>query len=326
MAARAAAVWSTRTALLLLVAVLPAAQTTSQTPIGPTVRLLGAEVTVFLAGECGLEDVSDSPAHAFTDKSGEVHVLATDSTWRQGLGPSLTQVTKNCAVIHNSSSSCDPSLYTGWEWPYGGPTRLEDGTLMVLTHNEHHGWNCSANPSSPSCPHPTARQRCCNACNVPTFYRNVLHCQVTTITCMKSVDDGRSWQYCVQPPQHLIAAQPYKYKPDLPRFGYFRPTNLVHGCLYSGILLPSTDAACRQADRMYYALIHADNGSDEDHPAQATGQCLIRAATPTVPSSWRAWGGADFNISFVDPERAPADMVPEQHVCTPVSHQPHCTT
>ena len=42
--------------------------------------------------------------------------------------------------------------------------------------------------------------------------------------------------------------------------------------------------------------------------------------------SWRAWGGADFNISFVDPERASADMVPEQHVCTPVSHQPHCTT
>lgn len=183
----------------------------SALPVGPTVRL-GAEVTVFPAGQCGLEDVSDSPAHAFLSKTGQVHLLATDATWRQGLGPSLTDVTKRCTVIYNSSASCDPSLYTGWEWPYSGPTRLDDGTLMVLVHNEHHGWNCSANPKSPGCPNPTSRQRCCSACDVDTFYQNVLHCQVTTITCMKSVDDGKSWQHCEPPPKHLVAAQPYKYK------------------------------------------------------------------------------------------------------------------
>lgn len=103
-----------------------------------------------------------------------------------------------------------------------------------------------------------------------------------------------------QPPSRLCLDA----SANLPRFGYFRPSNLVR----------------HPVDKMYYALIHADNGRTQDHPAQVTGQCVIRTATPTVPSSWRAWGGADFNISFVDPFRAGPEMVPEQHVCAPVSN------
>ena len=67
-------------------------------------------------------------------------------------------------------------MYTGWEWPYSGPTWLNYGTPMVLAHNEHHGWNCSANPTSPGCPNTTSRQRYYSACDMGTFYQNVLHC------------------------------------------------------------------------------------------------------------------------------------------------------
>jgi hypothetical protein len=47
---------------------------------------------------------------------------------------------------------------------------------------------------------------------VDTFFQDVLHCQVTSITCVKSIDGGDSWQHCDSPPKHLVAAQPYTYK------------------------------------------------------------------------------------------------------------------
>jgi hypothetical protein len=49
------------------------------------------------------------------------------------------------------------------------------------------------------------------------------------------------------------------------------------------------------------------------------GACLMRTRNVFDPHAWRAWGGQDFDVTFVDPYvSTPADSL-AAHVCTPVS-------
>ena len=49
------------------------------------------------------------------------------------------------------------------------------------------------------------------------------------------------------------------------------------------------------------------------------GACLIRTADLADPASWRAWGGADFNVSLAANAYLDDTVVPSEHICTPLT-------
>src|SRR3712207_8803386 len=46
---------------------------------------------------------------------------------------------------------------------------------------------------------------------------------------------------------------------------------------------------------------------------------VMRTTDLADPKSWRAWGGAGFDVRFINPYLEP-DERPEDHVCQPVSY------
>ena len=124
-----------------------------------------------------------------------------------------------------------------------------------------------------------------------------LKCWYNSLTLAVSRDGGRTFSHAGTPPRHLVASVPYTYEPDAGPYGYFAPSNLV----------------LNRDDGYHYAMMRT-----EQHGAQASGTCVMRTQTPADPHSWRAWGGARFDVSFVDPY-ADRGFNPGDHVCTPVS-------
>ncbi len=124
-----------------------------------------------------------------------------------------------------------------------------------------------------------------------------LKCWYNSITLSVSRDGGRSYHAIAPAPAHLVASIPYRYEPDAGPYGLFAPSNIVRN----------------RKDGYYYAMIRA-----EDHRAQRYGTCLMRTRTLADPRSWRAWGGARFDVQFANPY-SPQGLDPANHVCTPVS-------
>jgi hypothetical protein len=128
---------------------------------------------------------------------------------------------------------------------------------------------------------------------------NYSACLLNTVTGLVSNDGGRSFRPADnggRPP--VVATLPYPYPTDRKsRVGYANPTNII------------------ERDGWFYAFVFADG-----YKAQRRGNCLIRTRTLADPSSWRAWDGKDFSVTFIDPFR---DTVPDldAHVCAPVA--PH---
>ena len=117
-------------------------------------------------------------------------------------------------------------------------------------------------------------------------------CWYNAITFASSGDGGRSFDQPA-PPGQLVAASPYRYRPGVQPTGVFSPSNIVRS----------------DTDGLYYAMVVSRA------PTGSAGTCLIRTADPFDPSSWRAWDGNDFNLSFEDPYRA-ATLA---RACTPVA-------
>ena len=123
-----------------------------------------------------------------------------------------------------------------------------------------------------------------------------LNCWWNTIAFAQSDDSGYSFSE-PKPPGNLVASLPYQYDTQSSSGpnGYFTPSNIL------------------KVHDDYYATITAN-----PYKAQKFGACLLRTSDPFNPSSWRGWDGKAFSVRFVDPYTS-GNVVPEQHVCTPVS-------
>jgi hypothetical protein len=117
-------------------------------------------------------------------------------------------------------------------------------------------------------------------------------CWYNAVTSAYSTNSGATY---TQPPApgHLVATIPYQYERDGPN-GYFFPSNVV-----------------RAGDGYLYAMFRA-----EDKGAQQLGTCLMRTRDASDPTSWRAWSGSGFIVSFQNPYTGAID--PAQHVCAPI--------
>eukprot|EP00038_Savillea_parva_P012153 m.202629 g.202629 ORF g.202629 m.202629 type:complete len:499 (+) comp21829_c0_seq1:87-1583(+) len=233
----------------------------------PPPRMTGPAMTVFNASvaTCGAQghDNVDSPARAFVGADGQVRLVASCNTARLMVGPSLDTVQHVCNVVHNSTMNPDPGVYAEFEWIHAVYATDNGTTIYALLHDEFHGYM-----------HPHQ----CNA----TPYRTGL-CQMFAVTSAVSRDSGRTWTPTRPPPHHLVAAVPHVYVGD--------NSTLWFGWGDTGGIVKSPH------DGYYYTTAHnrATIGS------QVNGTCLFRTRDLSDPSSWRAWDGVGFNVTFINP-------------------------
>lgn len=233
--------------------------------VGPAVTVWNSSWTNCSADGLGPDNM-DTPARAFVDLQGTVHLTSSCSTSRLMSGPSLFEVKHNCSVVLNSTHDVNPSQYADYEWihaPY-----VVEGThgakdrIFGLLHNEYHGFMH-------------------NNCKDAPFRKG--HCQMFSLSAAESLDGGWSWQHVAPPPHHLIAAVPYKYVDN--------SSQLWFGWGDSGGIVRSP------IDDYYYTTGHNRASIGQ----QANGTCLMRTQTPFDVSSWRGWNGASFDTTFTNP-------------------------
>lgn len=240
----------------------------------PPLALTGREQTVFDYTEdaCSPIDIPDEPARAFRDVNDRVHLIASHYVTRAMVGPNLDTVRHDCRRVMVSDLDGDPARFDDREW-ITSPYTTDGRTVYGLVHNEHQGNNHVGQ------------------CPSGVYFK----CWYNSVTLARSTDGGFTFRHA-RPPRHLIAAVPYRYRPDEGPYGLFQPSNVVR----------------RDDDGHYYALVHS-----EPIGAQRQGTCVMRTTRLDRPGAWRAWGGTAFDVKFVDPYKTSAAS---GHVCAPVSY------
>jgi hypothetical protein len=128
-------------------------------------------------------------------------------------------------------------------------------------------------------------------------------CWLNAITLATSTDAGASYSHA-PPPEHRVATFPHRYAPNTGPLGYFMPSNIV------------------EREGSYHALLRTFNGPPEApaYPALRRGNVLIATDDLADPTSWRAWDGSTFGVSFADPYHE--EVEPGRHAPVPVSVDP----
>ena len=239
----------------------------------PTIRIAGPEELVYdwSKDRCAADDIPDIAARAFRDFRGRVHLIASHFVTRPLTGRDLDDVRRRCRTIFASHHDPNPARYDDREWL--NATYTTNGKkVFALVHEEYHG---RGDPRG-----------CPSGSNVK--------CWLNAVTLAVSNDGGRTFSH-PRPPDHLVAAIPYRYVPDVGPIGVFSPSNIV-----------------RRDDGYFYSLLNVNAYRD-----QAGGACLARTRNLSDPRSWRAWDGESFSVSFVDPYRGGKPS--SRHLCRPVS-------
>jgi hypothetical protein len=238
------------------------------TPTGPEERVFDWSTMA-----CESLDIPDSSANAFRDSSGRVQLIASHYSTRRMIGPSLTNMRRDCKVLMRSQFNPDPATFEDREW-VGAPYTEDGETIYGLLSNEHEGWN-----------HP-------GQCPAPYIWKE---CWTNALTLGVSTDGGDSYSHTAGP-SHLVASIPYTYAPSVDAYGMFDPTNIV-----------------KKSDGYYYVM-----AKQEDLHYRTSGTCLLRTRDLSDASSWRAWDGSTFSVSFINPYVEQGES-PASHVCEPVS-------
>lgn len=224
-----------RTAVSLLVILLGASGPAyagngdASVSIGPAIRVDGPAEIVFdsTADGCGAWDISDTPARAWRDGDGRVHLLSGSERSRAGLGPDLGSVEHNCAVLFEGGGNDDPGAYDDRAWIHA-TYALEDGSVLALAHVEFHGHR---------------RPDLCPAQDYAACWRNA-------VVELRSDDGGRTFRRAPGAGVDLVAALPYRFDGGAGhRTGYFNPSNIVRrgGYLYTFVFAEAYGAQARGA-------------------------------------------------------------------------------
>lgn len=120
-----------------------------------------------------------------------------------------------------------------------------------------------------------------------------IDCWYNAVTAAVSTDAGQSF-HRVAANKGLVATLPYRYDETVGQHrGYFNPSNIVE-----------------MNGRLFMMVFATAAG------AQLPGNCLLRTERIADPAAWRAWDGATFGASFVDPYLSGVSTV--RHTCMPV--------
>lgn len=171
----------------------------------PSFLVTGGETVVFdwSRDACETEDIPDAPVRAFRDAEGRVQLLASHHVARRWIGPSLDDLSHDCAVVFDSDGDPDPTRYDDREWLYS-PYTFDGRTVFALVHAEFHGHR---------------RPGLCSAGEVRPCWQNA-------ITLARSTDGGESYTH-LPPPEHLVFGPGEPYRPGTGPQGAFSPSNIV---------------------------------------------------------------------------------------------------
>ena len=188
-------------------------------------------------------------------------------------GPTLDGLSRDCdRVVFNSTFSHEPETFANNQWIQS--VRLfPNGSAYALVHNEFKG-ELYNNPDFCSClsnrTHPNAS--CAN------------HCELWSTGLAVSKDAGNTFELVHEPPKHLVAALPWRFRKDQKLAGYGAVSTLLRG-----------------SDGAYYGLINIA-GSSQEEGGVAPGNCPIRSADLGNPSAYRARGASGaFDVKWADP-------------------------
>jgi hypothetical protein len=257
-------------------------------PDPPTPALLeGPAVAAFdtARDSCEETDIPDDSARAFRDYRGTVHLVASHSVTRVGLGPTLETAKHTCQVAYQSAHDGNPASFNDYTW-LTAFYDIDGKRIVALGHMEYHGWEhpgmCATKTDTAACWY-----------NVDTF--------------TLSTDGGYHFTRPT-PPGNYFLSLPVKYQPNQGPQGYSSDTGIVkvgqwfYATAYSWAWPPSCGA-----------------GKGQRPCVVPDATCPIRTTDILDPASWRGWDGKDFTVTFTDPYRAPvAD--PAAHVCAPVPY------
>jgi hypothetical protein len=234
---------------------------------------------------CEETDIPDAPARAFRDYTGTIHLIASHSVTRAGLGPTLETAKHDCRVVYRSRHDANAANFDDYTWLTAFYT-VDGKRIAALGHMEYHGWEhrgmCAGKSDTAACWY-----------NAETF--NV------------SEDGGFHFER-PQPPANYVLSLPARYQVDQGPEGYSADTGLlkVGNWFYASVYSWAWPPHCGSGQGQHPCLV-----------PDAT--CPIRTANVFDPASWRGWDGRDFTVVFVDPYRG-AVSSPKSHVCTPVPY------
>jgi hypothetical protein len=110
-------------------------------------------------------------------------------------------------------------------------------------------------------------------------------CWYNAVTLAVSTDGGASYHAASEPPNHLIASAPEPFEKGAGPYGFFEPSNIIKG-----------------QDGYYYAYLREHFYRKGGNVAEV---CIMRTRDLSDASSWRAWDGNEFSVSFINPYLKP---------------------
>ena len=234
-------------------------------------------------------DIADAPLRLWRRSGGDGKVFAlasVDLGSRAMVGDDALSLRHECALYANSSHVEAFASYANYEWIHSSRYFADNNSVVALTHME---WDCKD------------AQTC-------AFYGLDLSF-FSAVTLMASTDGGASWAHARPPPAHAVAVPPIAWNESIGRGG-----------VTFGFRSPSGIVAARDGSGWFYATVNAGWDSRGDIVlGQPSGACLMRTRDLTDPAAWRAFGGAEFNVSLgldASPYANP-DVDPSQHRCAP---------
>src|SRR5260370_9067253 len=122
-----------------------AVQTRGAAPVAadppvPTIIRLGVEQPVFAwtSMRCETWDIPDTPARAWRDAKGAVHLVASHISNRAMVGADLDHLRQVCRTVYQGSAQDSPQLYDDRSW-IASPYTLDDNVVYALVPTQFHG-------------------------------------------------------------------------------------------------------------------------------------------------------------------------------------------
>ncbi len=193
-------------AIGFLIGLLVPAWAQSLSPPNVRITPLGTPgiVSDWRRDRCETIDTPDSPARAFRDAAGQVHLIASHYVARELTGPTLDTVRPRCAVAFTSGLQRGYAAYRNHQW-LSGFYSIDGTTVHALVHNEFHG-----DDDPPLCPS-----------------HQFADCWWNSVTYAISTDGGYHFHEPADG-NRLVAVLPYPYATDSRQpAGYFNPSNIV---------------------------------------------------------------------------------------------------
>lgn len=254
----------------------------------PTIKINGPRQVVFNYNKdrCDSADTFDTPAMAFKDANGRVHLFSGIAGSYMSIGSTLDNVKRDCSKPFSTfeKSKTEVGSFDNWKW-YRSPWTEDGTTIYSLVHNEFHGWDVNAAQNCPS--------------------QNQNACLFPSVTVAKSTDGGKTFNVVrdANGNVELGMVTPYAYTADgghlHKQLGVRAPTNIISRIVDG---------------KKYYFLLANNRGGY----GQKAGTCLYRSDDVGDPSHWRAWDGAGFNVTVNATAYRDPNINPNQHLCTPV--------